>query len=219
MVDPSDLSGTALFAALEPEALGPVASRATLLALERGDVVFRQGDPASELFVVRSGRVAIATQSPDGRESVVAIMGPGDLFGDLPLFDGLGRSADARALERTTLIAVPYDPVRSALAERPTALWGVVELLARRLRATDEALADSMFLDVPGRTAKRLLELAAGADEFMLPLTQEELAGLVGASRERVNKAISAFIRLGWIAQEGRRYKILDRTQLERRAR
>jgi len=76
-----------------------------------------------------------------------------------------------------------------------------------------------VFLDVTGRTAKRLLELAGEADEFFLPITQEELAGLVGASRERVNKAIAAFVRLGWIEQVDRRYRITDRDQLARRAR
>src|SRR5258705_158193 len=88
----------------------------------------------------------------------------------------------------------------------------------RRL-GPDEALADTVFLDVPGRTAKRLLELAGEADEFQLPITQEELAGMVGASRERVNKAISQFVRLGWLAQTERRYTIVDRIQLTRRAR
>lgn len=83
----------------------------------------------------------------------------------------------------------------------------------------DEALADAVFLDVTGRTAKRLLELAGQNDEFTLPITQEELAGMVGASRERVNKAIAAFIRLGWIQQVDRRYIITNRRQLEIRAR
>ena len=92
-------------------------------------------------------------------------------------------------------------------------------MLAGRLRAMDEALADSVFLDVTGRTAKRLLELADGASEFLLPVTQEELAGMVGASRERVNKAIASFIRLGWIEQHDRRYRILQRDRLELRAR
>jgi CRP-like cAMP-binding protein len=86
------------------------------------------------------------------------------------------------------------------------------------LRQTDSALADSMFLDVTGRTAKRLLELAGEAEEFILPVTQEELAGMVGASRERVNKALSAFIRLGWLQQSDRRYRITDRPQLAQRA-
>jgi CRP-like cAMP-binding protein len=95
----------------------------------------------------------------------------------------------------------------------------VVELLARRLRAMDNALADAVFLDVTGRTAKRLLELAGDAEEFQLPVTQEELAGLVGASRERVNKALASFIRLGWVTQQDRRYHIVDRDQLRRRAR
>ena len=82
----------------------------------------------------------------------------------------------------------------------------------------DEALADSVFLDVTGRTAKRLLELSEGADEFLLPITQEELAGMVGASRERVNKAIASFLRLGWIEQNDRSYRILKRRELEIRS-
>ena len=103
--------------------------------------------------------------------------------------------------------------------DRVLAAATTVELLALRLRSVDMALADSVFLDVTGRTAKRLLELAGESDEFQLPITQEELAGMVGASRERVNKAIASFIRLGWIAQQDRRYRITDRVQLARRAR
>jgi CRP-like cAMP-binding protein len=109
--------------------------------------------------------------------------------------------------------------VPAAFEERPELLWGVVELLSLRLRNMDAALADSVFLDVTGRTAKRLLDMADGEDEFILPVTQEELAGMVGASRERVNKAIASFVRLGWIDQTERRYTILDREQLTRRAR
>ena len=218
MVDPSQLAGVALFEGLGPEQVRAVAAASTVRHLERGDLLFRQGEPADELYVVLDGRLAIATRSIDGRESMVALMEDGDLFGEMSLFDGRGRSTDARALERTELIAIPFGPLKEALEARPDALWRVVELLAGRLRTTDEALADSVFLDVPGRTAKRLLELAGEADEFQLPLTQEELAGLVGASRERVNKAIAQFLRLGWIEQQDRRYKIVNREQLTRRA-
>jgi CRP-like cAMP-binding protein len=117
------------------------------------------------------------------------------------------------------LIAVWVDDVREVLVDRPEVMWSVVRILARRLRATDEALADAMFLDVTGRTAKRLLALAGGDDEFRMPLTQEELAGMVGASRERVNKAIALFIKLGWLEISGRsQYRILDRAELEARA-
>ena len=158
------------------------------------------------LYVVLRGRVAIANKSFDGRESVVALMENGDLFGEMGMLDGLPRSAEARALEPSEVLELGYEPARALLERRPELLWGVVRMLADRLRGMDEALADSVFLDVTGRTAKRLLELASGADEFLLPVTQEELAGMVGASRERVNKAIASFtsiVRKGSIAVDG----------------
>jgi CRP-like cAMP-binding protein len=212
------LAKVELFEALDPDAVRAIAAAARPCVLERNDLVFSEGDTAEELYVVRSGRIAIAIQAGDGRQSVVALMEAEDIFGEMSFFDGQGRSADARALERCELVAVPFAALRAVLEERPELLWNVTALLARRLRSTDAALADSMFLDVTGRTAKRLLELAGDADRFVLPVTQEELAGMVGASRERVNKAISAFIRLGWIEQSDRRYRILDRDQLSRRA-
>jgi CRP/FNR family cyclic AMP-dependent transcriptional regulator len=187
--------------------------------LRRGDVVFQEGAAPEHLYVVEDGRIAIASKSIDGRESVFALMERGELFGEMGLLDGLGRSAEARALEPSLVTEIPYQPVREVFEERPELLWGVVALLAGRLRSMDAALADSVFLDVTGRTAKRLLELAGDQDEFQLPVTQEELAGMVGASRERVNKAIASFVRLGWIDQSERRYAILDREQLTRRAR
>ena len=219
MVDTTLLSEVELFETLTPELREQVARAATSRSLRRGDVLFREGDEGHELFVVERGRIAISNRSPDGRESLVALMEPGDLFGEMSLFDGHGRSAEARALEASRVIVVPFVPLRSLLESSPELLWDVVALLARRLRSMDNALADSVFLDVTGRTAKRLLELAGDADEFTLPITQEELAGMVGASRERVNKAISSFIRLGWIDQRDRRYVITDREQLTRRAR
>jgi CRP-like cAMP-binding protein len=213
------LSRSDLFSALDGDALRRVLGTARSLRCRRNDVIFAEGDDATELFIVRSGRIAIGKQSPDGRESLVALMEEGDLFGEMPLFDDEPRSAQARALEPSEILSVPYPPIKAVLEERPELLWEVVAVLSRRIRSTDEALADSVFLDVTGRTAKRLLELAGDADEFTLPITQEELAGLVGASRERVNKAISAFVRLAWIEQVDRHYRITDRTQLSRRAR
>jgi CRP-like cAMP-binding protein len=212
------LARSDLFSALSGDDVGRIAAASSAMDLQRNQLVFSEGQPAQELYVVRSGRIAIAKRSPDGRESVVALMEEGDLFGEMSLFDGHGRSAEARALEQSELVVVPFAPIRQILEERPGLLWHVVELLARRLRVTDAALADTVFLDVTGRTAKRLLEIAGDDDEFVLPVTQEELAGMVGASRERVNKAISAFIRLGWLEQTDRRYRITDRVQLSRRA-
>lgn len=213
------LDTTDLFAAMPADVLEALRGHATSRTLERNEVLFRQGDESSELYVVQDGRVAIAQQSGDGRESVVAVLEAGGLFGEMPLFDDAPRSADVRALTDTTLVVLEYAPVRDVLRSRPELLWVVVRLLVQRLRATDEALADAVFLDVPARTAKRLLELAGDADRFTLPVTQEELASMVGASRERVNKAISLFTRLGWLEVEGRnQYKLLDRESLEDRA-
>jgi CRP-like cAMP-binding protein len=219
MNDVSLLASTELFSDLPPDVVEQLRAAAAIRRYRRGDLVFCQGDRASELFVVQTGQVAIATRSADGRESVVAVLETGELFGELPLFDGESRSADARALKPSEILAVAYDDVRRMLEPRPELLWVVVRLLARRLRAADEALADAVFLDVAGRTAKRMLDLAGGNDDFELPLTQEELAGMVGASRERVNKAIATFVRLGWVETLDRgRYRILKRTELERRA-
>ena len=219
MPDRSLLATVELFEDLDTEQIDQIADASTSRVLSRGDVLFTEGDDPTDLFVVVSGRIAMANRSIDGRESVLALMERGDLFGEMPLFDGLLRSAEARALEPSEVIAIPYEPLRALYESQPSLLWNVVGLLVGRIRNTDEALADSVFLDVTGRTAKRLLELAGDADEFSLPITQEELAGMVGASRERVNKAIASFIRLGWIDQVDRRYRITNREQLERRAR
>ncbi len=213
------LARVALFAELLPEELDAIAGAAEHRGLRRGDVLFAEGDEPNELFVVVAGRIALANKSVDGRESVVALMEAGDVFGEMPLFDGLGRSTGARALEPSEIIAIPYGPVQQVYEQRPMLLWSVVALLSGRIRAVDAALADSVFLDVTGRTAKRLLELAGDSDEFTLPVTQEELAGMVGASRERVNKAIAAFVKLDWLEQSDRRYRITNRPQLELRAR
>ena len=145
-------------------------------------------------------------------------MESGDLFGEMSLFSNDGRSAEARALEESSVVVIPYQPIKDLYDNNPSLLWRVVEMLVGRLKSTDIALADTMFLDVTGRTAKRLLEMAGDSDEFQLPITQEELAGMIGASRERVNKSISSFIKLGWLSQSGEKYVILDRKQLEIRS-
>ena len=214
------LANTDFFADAPRDTLDGIAAHAETRQLVRGDVLFQEGDAPDALYVVLAGRLAIALGNPiDRRESVVALMEAGDLFGELGLLDDRPRSAMARALEASLVLAVPYGPVVEMFRQQPTMLWNVTRLLAQRLRAMDEALADSVFLDVTGRTAKRILELAGDGDQFVLPVTQEELAGMVGASRERVNKAIASFIRLGWLEQRDRHYTITRRDRLELRAR
>ncbi len=217
MVSHEFFSSVEFFQVFSPDALQRFADVAKTRTYHRGDAVFAEEDAANELFVVKSGRIAIANRNMD-RESLLALMGPGDLFGEMPMFDGMGRSAGARGLETSEVVSVPYTTMKAELSGDAEALWNVVALLARRLRGADEALADSVFLDVTGRTAKRLLEIAGEGDEFQLPVTQEELAGMIGASRERVNKAIAQFVKLGWMEQHERTYRIIDRKRMTNRS-
>ncbi len=218
MVDKEALRQVALFSNLDDDWLDKIAESAIIRELRRGDVLFTEGEEPVDLYVTVSGRIAMVNRSVDGRESVVALMEDGDLFGEMPLFDSQPRSTDGRALETSKVIVIPYGPVRDMYEAQPHQLWQAVALMTMRLRNMDGVLADSVFLDVTGRTAKRLLEIAGDRDEFSLPVTQEELAGMVGASRERVNKAIASFVKLGWIEQRDRRYAIVNRKQLEIRS-
>ena len=214
------LADTEFFADAPASMLADVAASGKIRNLVRGDVLFEAGDEPDSIYVVLTGRIAIALGNRpfDHRESVIALMEEGDLFGEMGMLDKSTRSAGARALETSTVLEIPYTSVLDQLNASTSLMWNVVRMLSRRLRAMDQALADSVFLDVTGRTAKRLVDLSGGKDEFMLPVTQEELAGMVGASRERVNKAIASFIKLHWLEQHDRSYHILDRAKLEQRA-
>ena len=219
MVDSKLLAQTEIFEGIDEPLLADVASYAVCRRLDRGDYLFAMSDLPDAMYVVLSGLIAIVTTAADGRDSVISLMDEGDLFGEMGLFDGRGRSAGARALEASEVLAVPYGPVRRLYEEHPDHLWRVVSMLVRRLRSAGTALTDIVFLDVVGRTAKRLLGFAGSDDSFAMPVTQEELAAMVGASRERVNKAISQFVRLGWLSRSGSRYEIHDRISLTHRSR
>ena len=189
MIDHTLFTQSMLFGKLNEKELEPIVEKSAKKQLLRGDVLFRENDKPFSLFLVETGRIAIVNKSFIGKESVIALMENGDLFGEMGLFDERGRSAEARALEESCVIEVPYEPINKLYEENPSQLWEVVTMLVNRLRNMDEVLADSVFLDVTGRTAKRLLEISDNEDEFSLPVTQEELSGMVGDSRERVNKA------------------------------
>jgi len=214
------LAETEIFVGAPSDVLGAIASAGRVRELVRGDVLFESGADPDSLYVVLSGRIAIAIGNRpfDHRESVIALMDEGDLFGEMGMLDSRPRSAGARALETSRVLEIPYAALIDQLNSSHLLMWNVIRMLSNRLRTVDQALADSVFLDVTGRTAKRLIELSGGKDEFTLPITQEELAGMVGASRERVNKAIASFIKLKWIEQHDRTYRILDRERLQQRA-
>lgn len=220
------LAGVPLFAALDEQTAELLATALTTRSVVRGHVVFREGDTGDRLFIVMDGKVKISRAASDGRENLLAVLGPGEMFGELSLFDPGARTATATAITDCTLTSLDHDDLRPMLLAQPVIAAQLLRALAQRLRRTNEAMADLVFSDVPGRVAKALLDLSErfGDDEpdgvrVQHDLTQEELAQLVGASRETVNKALSEFANRGWLRLEGRSVLLLDRERLARRAR
>ena len=215
-----------LFSSLDDEAATALGSSMAETTLRRGDVLFHEGDSGDKLYIVTEGKVKLGRSSSDGRENLLAVLGPGEMFGELSLFDPGPRTATASAVSETHLYELNHDELISWLEQYPPVAKHLLEALARRLRRTNEALADLVFSDVPGRVAKALLDLAdrfgRTADDGVHvhhDLTQEELAQLVGASRETVNKALADFASRGWLRLEPRSVVIMDLERLSRRAR
>ncbi len=221
-----DLSHASLFSALDEDAAA--ALRATMIPVDlpRGHVLFNEGDPGDRLYVIDEGKIKLGATSSDGRETLLAILGPGEMFGELSLFDPGPRNATAVALTDATLLGVGHPDLEPWLTGRPEVAASLLGALARRLRRTNEAMADLVFSDVPGRVAKALLDLAGkfgvpgpdGSVHVVHDLTQEELAQLVGASRETVNKALADFQNRGWLRLEQRGVDLIDLERLGRRA-
>ncbi len=220
------LSRAPLFSALDDDAAAALRASMTQVTLERGDVLFREGDSGDALYVITDGKIKLGRSAPDGRENILAILGPGEMFGELSLFDPMPRTATAIAVVDSTLMSLGHEDLDSLLTGRPAVAESMLAALAQRLRRTNESLADLVFSDVPGRVAKALLDLSTRfgvqADDGLHvthDLTQEELAQLVGASRETVNKALADFASRGWIRLEARAVVIHDVDRLTRRAR
>ena len=215
-----------LFSALDDEAATALRASMAESKLRRGDVLFHEGDSGDRLFVVIEGKVKLGRTSADGRENLIAVLGPGQMFGELSLFDPGPRSATVTAVTDTTFSSLSHEDLLRWLEGRPAVARGLLTQLAGRLRRANDVVADLVFSDVPGRVAKALLDLAnrfgRSADDGVHvhhDLTQEELAQLVGASRETVNKALADFAARGWLQISARSVLILDSERLRRRAR
>ncbi len=215
-----------LFSALDDESAELLLAQMLSTRLERGDVLFREGEQGDSLYVIGEGKVKLGRTSADGRENLIAILGPGEMFGELSLFDPGSRTMTATAVAETQLMGLSNDSLTSLLSGRPEVSKALLAALAKRLRRTNEHLADLVFTDVPGRVAKALLDLAhrfgRPVEEGIMvahDLTQEELAQLVGASRETVNKALADFATRGWLKLEARAVLLLDVERLKRRSR
>lgn len=215
-----------LFSALDDDSIASLVSSLAETRLRRGEVLFHEGDSGDKLYVVLEGKVKLGRTSADGRENLLAILGPGQMFGELSLFDPGPRSATVTAVTESTFASLSHEDLQLWLEGRPVVARGLLSQLAARLRKANDVVADLVFSDVPGRVAKALIDLAdrfgRTADDGVHvhhDLTQEELAQLVGASRETVNKALADFTSRGWLRLEPRSVVIMDIERLSRRAR
>jgi CRP/FNR family transcriptional regulator/CRP/FNR family cyclic AMP-dependent transcriptional regulator len=213
-----------LFAGLQPEQIASLESMTQRRWFKRGEVIFHKGDPGDTLFVIVQGQVRIVLPAESGEEALLAVLDEGEFFGELALIDEEPRSATCIAAEATETLMLHRDAFARALGAHPGLAIHVLKILSRRLRDADEFVEDAIFLDVPGRLAKKLLQLAETYGRpgprgtiIGLRLTQQELATMVGATRESVNKHLRAYRTRGILDIEHQHIIILKPTDLARR--
>lgn len=220
------LSRAGIFQGVTPGAVNNLIKQLETVRFPRGATIFEEGEPGDRLYIITSGKVKLARRIPDGRENLLTVMGPSDMFGELSIFDPGPRTSSAVCVTDVHAASMNSEMLHQWIASHPEISEQLLRVLARRLRRTNASLADLIFTDVPGRVAKTLLQLANrfGVQEGTAlrvnhDLTQEEIAQLVGASRETVNKALATFAHRGWIRLEGKSVLIVDTEHLARRAR
>lgn len=187
-----------MFAAVDAADLRRLAAESFPRQLARGQALFREGERSEHLHVVGRGRVKVLVSSPQGDELVLAVLHPGDAFGELSVLDGTARSAGAVAVDEVMLWCVPAEQVRALLQRSPAAALGLAEELAATVRRLTGAAADLVFLDLPHRLAKLLLaDDAAGTRTAAL--TQTDIAAQLGVTRQSLNRALQRLQERGWI--------------------
>jgi CRP/FNR family cyclic AMP-dependent transcriptional regulator len=213
-----------IFAGLGDDALETLSGGVRRRRYERGQVIFHEGDPGDSLHVVASGAVKITLRSPDGEEVIVATLGPGDFFGELALLDEAARSATAEAMAPTETLVLPRSSFQQLLGE-PSLRDMVLSRVAAEVRRTDRQLASLRFLDLAGRLAAHLAELAGqigrraddGTLELTLPYRQADLAAIVGGSRQGTSRALRELADAGLLVVDRNRLQIPDLQRLARR--
>lgn len=204
-----------VFAVLPEARRNQLAAGGTPMRLEAGASLFRVGDGSEAVYVVLAGEVEVAVPGLDGRDVWLARIGAGSLVGEMGVLDGGPRSADVRAGPRTELWRIGRRAVMDVLREEPASGLALLAMMAQRLRMADALLQERALLDLGGRLARLLLESQGG----VLALSQGEMARLIGASRERVNRKLAAWRSEGWIDVGAYGVKLLNRQALATAAR
>ena len=213
MLDRLDaMQRTAPFSVLDERGLRDLAAHLTVVRFPRGEVIYREGEPAGELFIVRRGQVKLTARHPSRPKGLIGIVGPSQVFGEPGIIDHGPRAMDAEAMEDCELLALPAAAFWDAVESYPVLARRVIELLGERLRRSDRVAQDLIFFDAPTRLARKLLDLAedygeaaGGPIRIRVRMTQGELAQMTGMSRPNVNRLLAEFEAKGWLDwNEGR---------------
>ena len=192
-----------LFREFPPAVIEHFGTYMTRRSVRRGATIFSKGDPGTGLMAVLWGAVKIGVPTADGREAVLNIINPGEIFGEMALLDGRPRSADAVAMEDCELMVIDRRDFIPFLREQPDIALKFIEILCARIRHTSEQVEDVMYLSFPGRLAKTLLQLTGGPEALAahrnVRITQRELSSIIGMSRESTNKQLRAWENRKWV--------------------
>jgi CRP/FNR family transcriptional regulator, cyclic AMP receptor protein len=222
--DSPNLARVSLFAELDEEGLKELSAVARKRVFRQGEIIFHRDDPGQVLYIIKEGKVKISLTSPDGQEVSLTVFGAGECFGELAILDGAPRSADAVALERVEAFSLQRQDFINVVLSHPKIAVQVMKVISQRLRQADNQIEDLLFLDVYGRVAKKLLELSethgVSTNEGIrieLRLTQQELASMVGASRESVNKVMGYFTDKRYIMTDKHKITLMKLADLRKR--
>jgi CRP/FNR family cyclic AMP-dependent transcriptional regulator len=219
------LTQVSIFKGLDDDEVHDLITIAKKRTFRSGEVIFHRDDPGQMLYIIKEGKVKICLISPDGQEISLVVFGKGEYFGEFALLDGLPRSADAIAVEKVECYTLLRSDFHSVIMKNPKIAIQVMEVLCERLRKTDQQVEDLIVLDVYGRVAKKLLELAQthglkqedGSILINMRLTQQDLAAMVGASRESVNKVLGHYTDKQYITTDKHKITLRRVADLKRR--
>jgi CRP/FNR family transcriptional regulator, cyclic AMP receptor protein len=201
----------AVFSVLSPDRRNALAERATPIKLVKGGKLFARGEPPEAAYAIVSGEIEVTIQGPDGRDVFIALLGSGTVIGELGVLDGVARTTDARATRKTEVLKIGRKLVMDALREEPNSAIALLGVLASRLRDTDHLVDRNASMDLGKRLARLLLEEGA---KGKIVYNQSDLAHLVNATREAVNRKLSRWRKENWILLNHTGLHVLDRNAL-----
>jgi CRP-like cAMP-binding protein len=208
-----------IFCDLDPEALDQLCRYAKHTTLKRGATIFSKGDPGNSLFAVISGTVKMSVSSADGRSAIFNLIGAGEIFGEIALLDGLGRSADVTANTNCEVFIIDRREFIPFVRSQPALAMKFIELLCTRLRRTSDQVEQIILQNLPGRLASALIrltekhKLAPGGRT--IAITQQEISEMVGMTRESINKQLRVWATRNWVRLEHGAIVVLDAGPLQ----